>query len=470
MVREIVQKYDQKSPMEFRMELFEELKKRKKSAVIAFGPPGVGKTEAILQAAEMYVEWLAGRVKRMKRIVVQTFEQVDLEKWTSTGKLKELVKENFLIKIIRLYTLQPGELKGRLVHVQVKDEKGNIVGMFSTYAIPSFVKFFIIDTGDVDDEYTRGIIVIDEITNEPRDYILAEAYQILLDKMFGEVKIPDNRVLIVATGNTPEHSSLARALPWPLLNRARIIFVKAPSVEEWSWYMGEKFGSLWATEVAAFLKKFPSMILKLPETSSGVVAAEGFTPFPTPRSWTQLAVDPYELLIGELGEKELLEKVETPEIKSKVIERLKQVACSYVGAEAGDQFRTFLNIVTRIPDPETVLEKPEEVIPKLFYDDRALELILLTALSTTSRVIAFCTYETNKDKKIEMMIKLIKVMSIISRKFADVAGYTINVIKAAKLGDILLDALNKAQSEKDISQYVREYLQRLAKTVIYRPI
>ena len=133
-----------------------------------------------------------------------------------------------------------------------------------------------------------GVLFIDELTNVQRDDQMAMYYTLILEKEFGYTGRLSDGVKVVAAGNPPEWSSIARGLAAPLLNRTTKVDVEPPSVDEWIDYMFKTYGDNWRKEIAAFLKAFPKYLLGKP------TGEETLEPFPTPRAWTTLATMPPE--------------------------------------------------------------------------------------------------------------------------------------------------------------------------------
>ena len=102
----------------------------------------------------------------------------------------------------------------------------------------------------------------------------------------------------------------------PLLNRFKIIKISPPSVDEWMDWMNSKYKDEWDKRVYVFLKRFENegYLLKLPKTP------EGLEEYPTPRSWTWLALDLYD------GFNDL------------------EDICGLVGEEVGMRFHAFLKL------------------------------------------------------------------------------------------------------------------------------
>ncbi|MEM0479200.1 MAG: MoxR family ATPase [Pyrobaculum sp.] len=149
-----------------------------------------------------------------------------------------------------------------------------------------------------------GLLFLDELSNVHREDQLAAFYSLILEKEFSwHAKLAES-VKVVAAANDASWSELSRPLPKPLRNRMTIIYVTPPSVDEWISFMNSVHGDRWEKLVGAYLKVFPEDMLQPPEGE--------WDAFPTPRSWTNLALllkqyenEPDEfkesLIIGNVG-------------------------------------------------------------------------------------------------------------------------------------------------------------------------
>lgn len=92
--------------------------------------------------------------------------------------------------------------------------------------------------------------------------------------------------MIIACGNTPEHSAVANMLPAPLLDRCIVLYVDSPRIDSWADWMNSHYANRWDKRVYAFNKRFESegYLLKVPKK------VETLFNFPTPRSWTDVAL------------------------------------------------------------------------------------------------------------------------------------------------------------------------------------
>lgn len=191
-----------------------------------WGPPGVGKSDAVKELAEIIEE------KTGKKVVVTD---------------------------IRLLLFSPVDLRG--VPVAVADEEKR----FAEWLRP---RIFDLD----DSEEVINLIFLDELSAAPQS-VQAAAYQLTLNRAVGEHKLPEN-TLVIAAGNRLTDHAVAYKMPSALANRM-IHFEIGIYFKAWS---------EWAIEqnvhpyVLGYLS-FDSMKLYSEEKIANEVA------FPTPRSW-----------------------------------------------------------------------------------------------------------------------------------------------------------------------------------------
>lgn len=189
-----------------------------------WGPPGVGKSDAIKQIAKNLEE--------------------------DTGK-------RVVITDIRLLLFSPIDLHG----VPIADERKE----FTKWLMP---KFFDMDSSDE----TINILFLDELSAAPPS-IQATAYQITLDRAIGEHKLPDN-CLVIAAGNRTTDRSVAYKMPNALANRL-IHFEVGVDFESWK---------DWASKSGIH----PFVLGYLAYDNSKLYAEDvpmEQVAFPTPRSW-----------------------------------------------------------------------------------------------------------------------------------------------------------------------------------------
>ena len=228
-----------------------------KQSIIMLGPPGIGKSEAVAQAAE-----------RIARRLNKKFIKYDDDKY---NEIMEHPDEHFVLVDVRLTEVEPADLMG------IPRERNGT--MF--YTPPSWAKVL---------SKASGILFLDELTQVQRDDIFAVAHKILLDKMAGFTRFhPD--VMVVAAGNTPEDSPIARPLPTSLINRTLVIKADKPSIDEWAKYMEERYGDKWDKRVYAFLMYQSDKFIEPIDKNE----LERLDNYATPRTYTMAAVRLAEL-------------------------------------------------------------------------------------------------------------------------------------------------------------------------------
>ncbi|MEM4964724.1 MAG: AAA family ATPase [Pyrobaculum sp.] len=236
---------------------------------LLIGAPGVGKTEYVKRLAKQEAE-------RLKR------QFVDLREAESLLNEIETHPEKYYIFI-------------RLIAPHIMPEDISIPRF--SHSDNSYVEFVppkvihILTLKNI-----AGVIFIDELTNVQREDQLSLFYSLILEKEIGwNIKISKD-VKVIAAANDSEWSEIARSLPKPLINRLIIFYVDAPLIEEWIRYMDDVYGDTWDRLVAAYLSFYPEDFIKQPDNE--------FSAFPTPRSWTRLA-----LLLPHVSNKKLRDAI-----------------------------------------------------------------------------------------------------------------------------------------------------------------
>lgn len=194
-------------------------------SVMLWGAPGVGKSQAVRALAN--------------RITKETNKKVN-------------------VTDVRLLLFNPVDLRG----IPTSD----VNKQFSIWLKPK-----IFDMDESDD--VVNILFLDEITAAPQS-VQAAAYQITLDRIIGEHKIPDN-CIIIAAGNRITDKSVAYKMPKALGNRL-IHFEVYCTIDDWKkWALKNNIDS----RIIGFLTQHGDNKLMDFDTQNDDVA------YPTPRSW-----------------------------------------------------------------------------------------------------------------------------------------------------------------------------------------
>lgn len=197
-------------------------------SVMLWGPPGVGKSQAVRQ--------IAAKISK------------------DSGKRVEVTD-------VRLLLFNPIDLRG----IPVANED-------RTLAVWLKPKIFQMDQSDE----IVNILFLDEISAAPQS-VQAAAYQITLDRVVGEHRLPDN-CIVIAAGNRVTDKSVSFKMPKALANRLMHIEIEGSFASWKEWAIGAGINS----RVLGFLS-FRSDVLFGFDPSNDDLA------FPTPRSWEMVS-------------------------------------------------------------------------------------------------------------------------------------------------------------------------------------
>lgn len=197
-------------------------------SVMLWGPPGVGKSQAVRQIAK--------------------------EIGRDTGK-------KVAVTDVRLLLFNPIDIRG----IPVANED-------RTLAVWLKPKIFQMDP----DENVVNILFLDEISAAPQS-VQAAAYQITLDRVVGEHALPDN-CIVIAAGNRVTDKAVAFKMPKPLANRLMHFEIEG-SFESWRF---------WAIQ-AGVNEKVIGYLSFRNDHLFGFDAKSDDLAFPTPRSWEMVS-------------------------------------------------------------------------------------------------------------------------------------------------------------------------------------
>lgn len=184
--------------------------------IMLWGSPGVGKSDSIRQAAtELGIEVID----------------------------------------IRLSQMDPVDLKGLPT---IKDNQ-------TIFATPDFLP---------KDPNWKGIIFFDEITSAPT-MVQAAAYQLILDRKYGEYELPAG-ALPIGASNLETDRGVVNRMPSPLANRFGGHFKVEPNLDEWIDWAAQNGIQ---PQIIAYLKFKPDNLYSFDPV-------KGDKAFATPRSWS----------------------------------------------------------------------------------------------------------------------------------------------------------------------------------------
>ena len=251
-------------------------------SVMLWGPPGVGKSQAIRQLG--------------KKIAAQTGKQT-------------------FVTDVRLLLFNPIDLRG--IPTANADK---------TLAVWLKPQIFQMDPSpDV-----VNILFLDEISAAPQS-VQAAAYQITLDRVVGEHKLPDN-CIVIAAGNRTTDKSVAFKMPKALANRLLHIEVEGSfkSWKEWAIRSGIN------PKVLGFLSFRQQYLMKFDATSEDLA-------FATPRSWEMVS--------------NILNHV------SDDVDKMYPMISGLVGMGIAIEFRTWAKVYNDIPELEDIFDGKQPRLP-----------------------------------------------------------------------------------------------------------
>ena len=248
-----------------------------------WGAPGVGKSQAVRQIAR----------------------EIEGE----TGKRVEVTD-------VRLLLFNPIDLRGI--------PTANADKTLAVWLKPEI--FQMDDSNDV-----INILFLDEISAAPQS-VQAAAYQITLDRVVGEHKLPEN-CIVIAAGNRTTDKSVSFKMPKALANRLLHIEVEGnfKSWKEWAIQNGIN------QKIIGFLSFRQNYLM-------GFDASNEDLAFATPRSWEMVS--------------NLLNNV------SDDIDEMFSLISGLVGAGVAVEFRTWSKIYNQLPDIKDIFSGKMPPVPE----------------------------------------------------------------------------------------------------------
>jgi len=235
--------------------------------IMLLGPPGIGKTAVVKEAAEE-------ASKELGLIFVEYFKVMkDLE---LRKKVEEEREKYFVFREMRMSECLPEDFLG----LPKKDDKD--------------VKYIPLHWAKTLAE-GPGMLFLDEANLLFEESKKAVMYK-LLEKKVGDVKLHDKCSVILA-GNPPEDVPLAEMLPSPVANRIFFVKVEANIVDWLEWAKENGIHRC----VISFLEIHPELLFVKPPSG------ETLEQFPTPRSWEMASKMCYVVEKCPLSSKELKE-------------------------------------------------------------------------------------------------------------------------------------------------------------------
>lgn len=251
-------------------------------SAMLWGPPGIGKSQAVRQIAR------------------------EIE---STGKRVKITD-------VRLLLFNPIDLRG--IPTANADK---------TLAVWLKPQIFQMD----ESPKVINVLFLDEISAAPQS-VQAAAYQITLDRVVGEHKLPEN-CIVIAAGNRVTDKSVAYKMPKALSNRLMHVEIEG-SFSSWKkWAIQNGINH----KVVGFLS-FRQNYLMCFDASSNDLA------FATPRSWEMVS--------------NLLNSVDDD------VDDMYHLIAGLVGTGVAIEFRTWAKVYGELPAIEDIFDGKMPVMPK----------------------------------------------------------------------------------------------------------
>ncbi len=251
-------------------------------SVMLWGPPGVGKSQAIRQMAQEIEE--------------------------NTGK-------RVAVTDVRLLLFNPIDLRG--IPTSNADK---------TLAVWLKPQIFQMD----DSEDIINILFLDEISAAPQS-VQAAAYQITLDRVVGEHRLPDN-CIVIAAGNRTTDKSVAFKMPKALANRVLHIEIEG-SFNSWkAWAISKGIND----KVVGFLSFRRDYLMRFDSSSDDLA-------FATPRSWEMVS--------------NLLNHVDSD------TDKMYSLIAGLVGCGVAVEFRTWSKVYSQLPAIKDIFDGKTPSLP-----------------------------------------------------------------------------------------------------------
>ena len=244
-------------------------------SVMLWGPPGVGKSQGVRQIA--------------KRIERETRKKV-------------------VVTDVRLLLFNPIDLRG----IPTANED-------KTLAIWLKPQIFQMDASDK----IVNILFLDEISAAPQS-VQAAAYQITLDRVVGEHKLPDN-CIVIAAGNRVTDKSVSFKMPKALANRLLHIDVEGNFASWKEWAISHGIND----KVVGFLSFRHDYLMGFDSSSDDLA-------FATPRSWEMVS--------------NLLNYVNDD------VDKMYSLISGLIGSGVAVEFRTWCKVYNQLPDIEEIFD------------------------------------------------------------------------------------------------------------------
>ena len=182
-----------------------------------------------------------------------------------------------------------------------------------------------------DSEKVVNILFLDELSAAPQS-VQAAAYQITLDRVVGEHRLPEN-CIVIAAGNRTTDKSVAFKMPKALANRLLHIEVEGSFASWKKWAIRAGIHD----KVIGFLSFRQSYLMGFDAVSNDLA-------FPTPRSWEMVS----NLLSGVSSD----------------VDQMYSMIAGLVGTGVAVEFRTWASVYKDLPSIEDIFAGKMPALPQ----------------------------------------------------------------------------------------------------------
>ena len=252
-------------------------------SIMLWGPPGIGKSQAVREIADGI------RLNTKKKVKVTD---------------------------VRLLLFNPIDLRG--IPTSNADK---------TLAVWLKPQIFQMDPS----EEIINILFLDEISAAPQS-VQAAAYQITLDRVVGEHRLPDN-CIVIAAGNRTTDKSVAYKMPKALANRLLHIEVEGgfASWKKWATQSGIN------EKVLGFLSFRQEYLMRFDSSTDDLA-------FPTPRAWEMVS----NIMNGISDD----------------VNKMYPMIAGIVGSGVAVEFRTWETMYKSLPSIEDIFDGKNPTMPR----------------------------------------------------------------------------------------------------------
>ena len=269
-------------------------------SVMLWGPPGVGKSQGVREIAQ---------------------------------KMESKTKKDVVITDVRLLLFNPVDLRG----IPTANED-------KTLAVWLKPQIFQMD----DSEKKINILFLDEITAAPPS-VQSAAYQIALDRMVGEHRLPRN-CIVIAAGNRVTDKSVAYSMPKALANRLCHFAIKGDPVSWHNWAVKTGVHPF----VVGYLEYNPAALMRFDPSQTALA-------FATPRSWEMVSN-----ILNTLSED---------------FREVYPMIAGCIGHYGASSLRTWAELYQGMPPMEAIFAGEEVEVPKA----AELQIALRSAMAAYAR-------------------------------------------------------------------------------------